>query len=202
MSTWIPISSCTAYFTRIRHCVFESFSPVQTKMHTIFYETYIILVVYMIYHIIVFENLRFGPSTRKWEAGVFKNLHSEERFWKAAFWRTVFTRYVWTGPKQGILSLLFKCLIIVVKIAKLVSTLAIRLAIRASKVATEHCCPPKWKFSFKGAFQKSELPADHGRTNHFDHEIGFFQEFLLKNHLLPTYHVGFDRSSGGWFESI
>ena len=115
------------------------------------------LVVYMIFDIIVFENLRFGPSTRKWEAGVFKNLHSEERFWKAAFSVTVFTRYKWTGPKQGILSLLFKCLIIVVKIAKLVSTLAIRLAIRASKVATEHCCPPKWKFSFKGAFQKSEL---------------------------------------------
>ena len=115
------------------------------------------LVVYMIYDIIVFENLRFGPSTRKWEAGVFKNLHSEERFWKAAFLRTVFNRYVWTGPKQGILSLLFKCLIIVVKIAKLVSTLAIRLAIRASKVATEHFCPPKWKFSFKGAFQNSEL---------------------------------------------
>ena len=43
------------------------------------------LVVYMIYDIIVFENLRFGPSTRKWEAGVFKNLHSKERFWKAAF---------------------------------------------------------------------------------------------------------------------
>ena len=137
--------------------VFESFSPVQTKTHTIFYETCIMLVVYMIYDIIVFENLRFGPSTRKWEAGVFKNLHSEERFWKAAFWGTVCTRYVWTRPKQGILSLLFKCLIIVVKIAKLVSTLAIRLAIRESKVATEHCCPPKWKFSFKGAFQKSEL---------------------------------------------
>ena len=172
MSTRIPISSCTAYFifastrircgvsgldypsTRIRHYVFESFSPVQTKTHTIFYETCIMLVVYMIYDIIVFENLRFGPSTRKWEAGVFKNLHSEERFWKAAFLGTVFARYVWTGPKQGILSLLFKCLIIVVKIAKLVSTLAIRLAIRASKVATEHCCPPKWKFSFWGRFPK------------------------------------------------
>ena len=143
--------------TRIRHYVFESFSPVQTKTRTIFYETCIMLVLYMIYDIIVFENLRFGPSTRKWEAGVFKNLHSEERFWKAAFWGTVFTRYVWTVPKQGILSLLFKCLIIVVKIAKLVSTLAIRLAIRASEVAAEHCCPPKWKFSFKSAFQKSEL---------------------------------------------
>ena len=143
--------------TRIRHYVFESLSPDQTKAHTIFYETCIMLVVYMIYDIIVFENLRFGPSTGKWEAGVFKNLYSEERFWKAAFWGTVFTRYVWTGPKQGMLSLPFKCLIIVVKIAKLVSALAIRLAIRASKVATEHCRPPKWKFSFKSAFQKSEL---------------------------------------------
>ena len=37
------------------------------------------------------------------------------------------------------------------------STLAIRPAIRASKAAEENCCPPKWKFSFKGAFQKSEL---------------------------------------------
>ena len=33
----------------------------------------------------------------------------------------------------------------------------------------------------KGAFQKSELA---GQTNHFDNEIGFFQEFLLKTHLL------------------
>ena len=30
--------------------------------------------------IIVFENLRFGPSTRKRKAGVFKNLYSLERF--------------------------------------------------------------------------------------------------------------------------
>ena len=94
----------------------------------------------------------------------FWSIHTKmrsRRFQKSPLWRaflrTVFNRYVWTGPKQGILSLFFKCLIIVVKIAKLVSTLAIRLAIRASKVATEHCCPPKWKFSFKGAFQKSEL---------------------------------------------
>ena len=33
----------------------------------------------------------------------------------------------------------------------------------------------------KGAFQKSELA---GRTRHFDNELGFFQEVLLKNHLL------------------
>ena len=30
--------------------------------------------------IIEFENLRFGPSTRKRKAGVFKNLYSLERF--------------------------------------------------------------------------------------------------------------------------
>ena len=154
------------------------------------------LVVYMIYDIIVFENLRFGPSTRKWEAGVFKNLHSEERFWKAAFLGTVDTRYIWRGPRQGILSLLFKCLIIVVKIAKLVSTLAIRLAIRARKVATEHCCPPNESFHLRALSKSQNWPEEHGWTNHFDHEIGFFQEFLLKNHLLPTYHGGFDRS--GW----
>ena len=66
----------------------------------------------------------------------FQNLHSEERFWKAAFWGTVFTRYVWMGPEQGILSLLFKCLIIVVKIAKLVSTLAIRLATEEDRIVS------------------------------------------------------------------
>ena len=134
----------------------------------------------------------------------FWSIHTKmrsRRFQKSPLWRAflkscVFTRYVWTGPKQGILSLLFKCLIIVVKIAKLVSTLAIRLAIRASKVAREHFCPPKWKFSFKALSKSQNWLEDHGQTNHFDHEIGFFQEFLLKNHLLPTYHLGFDRS--GW----
>ena len=30
----------------------------------------------MMYDIIVFENIGFRPSTRKREAGVFKNLHS------------------------------------------------------------------------------------------------------------------------------
>ena len=34
----------------------------------------------MIYDIIAFVNLCFRPSTRKWEAGVFKNLHSWNRF--------------------------------------------------------------------------------------------------------------------------
>ena len=40
---------------------------------------------YMIYDIIVFENLRFRTSTRKRKARVFKNLHSGERFWKDPF---------------------------------------------------------------------------------------------------------------------
>lgn len=35
--------------------------------------------------------------------------------------------------------------------------------------------------SNKGAFQKSELA---GQTSHFDNDIGFLQEFLLKTHLL------------------
>ena len=35
---------------------------------------------------------------------------------------------------------------------------------------------------------------DHCPTNHFDNEIGFFQGFLLKNHLLPAHYLGFDWS--------
>ena len=36
---------------------------------------------------------------------------------------------------------------------------------------------------------------DHYRTSYFGNGIGFFQGFLLKNHLRPTYYLGFDRSS-------
>ena len=36
----------------------------------------------MMYDIIVFDNLRFCPSTRKRKAGVFKNVHYGERFLK------------------------------------------------------------------------------------------------------------------------
>ena len=36
----------------------------------------------MIYDIIVFKNLHFCPSTFKQEAGIFKNLHSGDCFWK------------------------------------------------------------------------------------------------------------------------
>jgi len=39
------------------------------------------------------------------------------------------------------------------------------------------------------AFQKSELA---GRTCHFENEIGFFQEFLMKNDFLCAYYLGFD----------
>ena len=37
---------------------------------------------------------------------------------------------------------------------------------------------------------------DHGRTSHFDKAISFFQEFLLKNHLLRANYLGFNIS--GW----
>ena len=33
---------------------------------------------------------------------------------------------------------------------------------------------------------------DHGRTSHFKNEIGFYQKFLLKNHVLRAYYLGFD----------
>ena len=49
--------------------------------------------------IVVFENLRFCPSTRKQKTGVFKNLYSLERFWKDPFSVTVFIGYVWTRLK-------------------------------------------------------------------------------------------------------
>jgi len=33
---------------------------------------------------------------------------------------------------------------------------------------------------------------DHCWTSQLANEIGFFQGFLLKNHLLPAYYLGFD----------
>ena len=36
---------------------------------------------------------------------------------------------------------------------------------------------------------------DHYQTSYFDNEIGFFQGFLLKNHLLPAHYIGFDWSN-------
>ena len=50
----------------------------------------------MMYDIIVFVNIPFRPFTRKRKAGVFKNLHSGDRFGKDMFSVTVFTGYVWT----------------------------------------------------------------------------------------------------------
>ena len=37
-------------------------------------------------------------------------------------------------------------------------------------------------------------------ASHFDEAISFFQEFLLKNHLLRAYYLGFDIS--GWIVLI
>ena len=34
-----------------------------------------------------------------------------------------------------------------------------------------------------------DLKPDHGQTSHFEYEIGFFQEVLLKKH---AYCLGFD----------
>ena len=38
---------------------------------------------------------------------------------------------------------------------------------------------------------RTGLP-DHGRTGHFENEIGFFQELLMKNDFLRAYYLGFD----------
>ena len=46
----------------------------------------------IIFDIIVFENTRFCPSTRKREGSVFRNLHSSERFRKDMYSGTVFYR--------------------------------------------------------------------------------------------------------------
>ena len=42
--------------------------------------------------------------------------------------------------------------------------------------------------------------ADHCWTSQLANEIGFFQGFLLKNHLLPPHYLGFDWS--GWIVLI
>ena len=49
----------------------------------------------------ILENLRFRLSSRKREAGVFKNLLCGERFLKDSFSVTVFTGYVWTVGQTG-----------------------------------------------------------------------------------------------------
>ena len=55
----------------------------------------------MMYYIVVFENLRFRPSTRKRVASILKNLHSGKRCYKDAFSVTVFTENVWTTGQTG-----------------------------------------------------------------------------------------------------
>ena len=72
--------------------VFQSFSPVlmQTlkrwKYGSIAHRQSVMLVVYMMYDIIVFNNLGSRSSqTRRREANVLKNLHCGLRFWKDAF---------------------------------------------------------------------------------------------------------------------
>ena len=52
-------------------------------------------------YIIVFENLRFHPSTRKRGASVLKNLHYGARFWMNALSATIFTEYVSTVDQSG-----------------------------------------------------------------------------------------------------
>ena len=61
------------------------------------------------YDIIVFESLCFRPSIRKRvEAVVFKNLHSGDRFWKAASFTPVNAVYTWTKGKNGKKNLRFQ----------------------------------------------------------------------------------------------
>jgi len=34
--------------------------------------------------------------------------------------------------------------------------------------------------------------SDHGRTGHYENEISFFREFLMKDDFLRAYYLGFD----------
>ena len=53
------------------------------------------------YDIMVFENLCFRPSiSKRVEAVVFKNLHSGNRFWKAASFTPINAVYTWTKGKK------------------------------------------------------------------------------------------------------
>ena len=55
--------------------------------------------------------------------------------------------------------------------------------------------------TWKGAFQNVGTGRpDHGHTGHFENEIGFFQEFLLKNDFLLAHHLAFDWP--GWVALI
>ena len=53
------------------------------------------------FYVIVFENLRFRPSTRKHENSVFESLHPGKRFWKSQFSVAENAVYVWTRRQNG-----------------------------------------------------------------------------------------------------
>ena len=54
----------------------------------------------------------------------------------------------------------------------------------------------KWKSPLPCFSKVGTGRPHHGWSSHFDNEIGFSQEFLLKNHLFLSCHLGFDWS--GW----
>ena len=53
-----------------------------------------------------------------------------------------------------------------------------------------------YSYEIKFHFQIRTGRPDHGQTSHFDKAISFFQEILLKSHLLRAHYLGFDWS--GW----
>ena len=53
------------------------------------------------HHVIVFENLRFRPSTRIWWISVFKTLHPGESIWNPLFSVSENADYVWTVAVFG-----------------------------------------------------------------------------------------------------
>ena len=68
-----------------------------------------------------------------------------------------------------------------------------------SSVDEEHQRNWKWNYNSKdlGRFPKVRTGRpDHGQTSHFDKAISFFQEFLLKSHLLRAYYLGLLNISG------
>ena len=58
------------------------------------YEACVMLEVYDVMTSSHWKAFAFRPSTHKREAGLSKNLHAGERFWKDAFSVTTFTGYV------------------------------------------------------------------------------------------------------------
>ena len=58
----------------------------------------------------------------------------------------------------------------------------------------------KWKAPLVAFLKVGTARPYNGWSSHFDNEIGFSQEFLLKNHLLLPCYLGFDWS--GWIVLI